>query len=336
MDPGRAGAWEIEPGLWQLRLPLPWDTISSVNAFAIARDDGLMLVDCGSAGDPSHLEALSAAMDAAALRLADVRLLVVTHTHSDHVGLAAWVIAESGCRFLMHPASAHFYDAMREPEAIEAARARRAGREGVPDALLPDFGDVREELEGVLEPVDPDEPLRDGVRLPSTLGDWEVLETPGHAPSHVCLLQRERGVAIVGDLVARAFAPYFDYGYTPDPIGELLASYDRVESIGGIRLGLPGHGRPLEDLTGTIAAHRRGIHQRLDDARAAVAAGPAGAYEVRRRMYGEPASEQTAVWQTTEVLCYLKHLRDAGDVVRDQNATGAYSYRLAGPPRGGP
>ena len=221
MDPERAGAWEIEPGLWQLRLPLPWDTISSVNAFAIARDDGLMLVNCGSAGDPSHLEALSAAMDAAGLRLADVRLLVVTHTHSDHVGLAAWVIAESGCRFLMHPASAHFYDAMREPEAIEAARARRAGREGVPDDLLPGFGDVREELEGVLEPVDPDEPLRDGMRLPSTLGDWEVLETPGHAPSHVCLLQRERGVAIVGDLVARAFAPYFDYGYTPDPIGEL-------------------------------------------------------------------------------------------------------------------
>ena len=172
------------------------------------------------------------------------------------------------------------------------------------------------------------------MRLPSTLGDWEVLETPGHAPSHVCLLQRERGVAIVGDLVARAFAPYFDYGYTPDPIGELLASYDRVESIGGIRLGLPGHGRPLEDLSGTIAAHRHGIHQRLDDARAAVAAGPAGAYEMRRRMYGEPTSDQTAVWQTTEVLCYLKHLRDAGDVVRDQNATGAYSYRLAGAPRG--
>ena len=47
---GRSGEgrrWEIEPGLWQLRLPLPWDTISSVNAFAIARDDGIMLVDAG-------------------------------------------------------------------------------------------------------------------------------------------------------------------------------------------------------------------------------------------------------------------------------------------------
>jgi glyoxylase-like metal-dependent hydrolase (beta-lactamase superfamily II) len=336
VDPERAGAWAIEPGLWQLRLPLPWDTISSVNAFAAERDDGIMLVDCGSAGHASHPRALAAAMAAAGLSVADVRLLAVTHTHSDHVGLAAWVIGESGCRFLMHPASAHFYDAMREPARVEAARERRAGREGVPDARLAAFGDVREELDGVLEAVEPDEHLVDGVRLPSALGDWEVVETPGHAPSHVCLLQRERGIAILGDLVARSFAPYLDYGYSPDPVAELLASYDRVEAIAGLRLALPGHGRPLPDLTRVIEAHRRGIRERVEGARAAVAAGPAGAYEVRRRMFGEPGSGLTEVWQTTEVLCYLKHLRGAGEVVRDESATGAYSYRLARPPGGGP
>ena len=334
MDPERAGAWEIEPGLWQLRMPLPWDTISSVNAFAIARDDGVMLVDCGSAGDPSHRQALAGALAVAGLRPSDVRLLVVTHTHSDHVGLAAWVIEESGCRFLMHPASAHFYDAMREPARIEAARAARAGREGVPGPELSGYGDVREETEGVLAPVEPDEHLVGGMRLPSRLGDWEVVETPGHAPSHVCLVQRDRGLAIVGDLVSRSFAPYLDYGYSPDPVAELLASYDRVGAIDGIRVGLPGHGRPLEDLAGTIEAHRSGIRGRIDDTRAAVSAGPAGAYEMTRRMFGEPTSDQVAVWAMTEVLCYLKHLRDAGAVIRDENAHGAYSYRPAPAQRG--
>ena len=157
-------------------------------------------------------------------------------------------------------------------------------------------------------------------------------ETPGHAPSHVCLLQRARGIAIVGDLVARAFAPYLDYGYSPDPVGELLASYDRIEAVAGIRLALPGHGRPLTDLPEVIEAHRRGLRARVEDARAAVAAGPAGAFEVRRRMFGEAASGQTEVWQTTEVLCYLKHLRDEGAVVRDEDPAGAYRYRLAGAP----
>jgi len=335
VDPERAGAWEIVPGLWQLRMPLPWETISSVNAFAIARDDGVMLVDCGSAGDPTYQAALTAAMAAAGLAVSDVRVLVVTHTHSDHVGLAAWVIRESGCRFLMHPASAHFYEPMRAPERIEAARRARALREGVPAARLADFADVREELEGVMEAVDPDEHLLDGVRLPSLLGDWEVIETPGHAPSHVCLVQRERGLAIVGDLVSRTFAPYLDYGYSPDPVAELLASYDRIEAV-GVRVGLPGHGRPLEDLTGAVQMHRSGIGRRIATARDAVAQGPAGAYEVTRRMFGEPVSNEGAVWSMTEVLCYLKHLRHAGAIVRDENARGAYSYRPAPPSEGGP
>jgi glyoxylase-like metal-dependent hydrolase (beta-lactamase superfamily II) len=329
VDPDAAGAWEVVPGLWQLRLPLPWDTIATVNAFAIALDDGIMLVDCGSAGDPSHRDALLAALDAAGLSLDDVRVLAVTHTHSDHVGLAAWVIARSGCRFLMHPASAHFYDAMREPERIEAARAVRAGREGVPAPELATYADVREETEGVLAPVEPHGLLVDGVRLPSALGDWEVVEAPGHAPSHVCLVQAERGLAIVGDLVSRVFAPYLDYGYSPDPVAELLASYDRVGAIEGIGVGLPGHGRPLTDLPGLLEEHRAGIHARVAQARAAVSEGPAGAYEVTRRMFGEPVSDQVAVWQMTEVLCYLKHLRGADAVVRDEDAHGAYRYRLA-------
>jgi glyoxylase-like metal-dependent hydrolase (beta-lactamase superfamily II) len=338
VDPAGAGAWEIAPGLRQLRLPLPWDTIATVNAFAIDLDDGIMLVDCGSAGDPTHRQALVAALAAAGLSLSDVRLLAVTHAHSDHVGLAAWVIAESGCRFLMHPASAHFYDAMREPARIEAARAARAAREGVPDRELALYGDVREETEGVVAPVEPDGLLVDGVRLPSALGDWEVVETPGHAPSHVCLVQRERGIAILGDLVSRAFAPYLDYGYSPDPVAELLAALDRVAALEGIRVGLPGHGRPLPDVATVIEAHRAGIGGRLDAARAALEPGPAGAYQVTRRMFGEAASDQVAVWRMTEVLCYLKHLREAGAVVRDEAETGTYSYRLepAGGPIGGP
>jgi hypothetical protein len=151
-------------------------------------------------------------------------------------------------------------------------------------------------------------------------------------------VQRERGIAILGDLVSRAFAPYMDYGYSRDPVAELLAAFDRVDGLGGIRVGLPGHGRPLPDVAGVVGEHRAGIHGRVGAAREAVAEGPAGAYEVTSRMFREPVSDQVRVWQMTEVLCYLKHLREAGDVVRDEADTGAYSYRLepAGRPRGGP
>ena len=73
------------------------------------------------------------------------------------------------------------------------------------------------------------------------------LRDPGHAPSHVCLHQRERGLLLSGDhLLGRVL--YYDYGYTPDPAGEFLTSLDvvgearRPADPGGPRAA--GAGRP--------------------------------------------------------------------------------------------
>ena len=323
--PDRARAFPMAPDVWQLRLPLPWDTIRHVNAYAIEDGDVLVLVDCGSAGHPSHRDALTAALADAGYSLADVAVLVATHTHSDHVGLAAWVIEESGCEFRMHPDTAHFYDAMREPARIEAARGRRSRQEGVPEALLEHYRDVREETEGVLEPVEPHRPLAAGERI----GAWEVVETPGHAPSHVCLVERGRRIAILGDLLGPVFAPWYDYGYSPDPIAEFLGSLDRIEEAGPFDLALPGHGRPLEDVPGAIEAHRRGVAERLDATLDAVRAGPAGAYELTARVFPDLPSAEQGVWRMTEVMCCLRHLRLAGAVVRHENGGGLFTYTPA-------
>lgn len=317
IEPARARAFELRPGLWQLRLPLAWPTIPSVNAYAIAQGDGVILVDCGGAGDDSCRRGLEDALGQAGYRVEDVRVLVGTHTHSDHIGLAAWVIERSGATFLMHPDSGHFYDAIRDPQRIADARGHRARQEGVPEALLEHCRDVREETDGALAAVPPDHGLLDGVTIDSALGPWEVLETPGHCPSHVCLLQRDGGLLIVADLVAAAFAPWFDYGYSADPVAEYLASLDRIERLGPVALAAPGHGRPLESLPVAIARHRAGVAERLGATRAAVAAGPAGAFEITRRVMGEPSDDGAFVWPMTEVMAYLKHLRELGEVTRD-------------------
>lgn len=327
VDPSAARCYELAPGLWSFRLPLAWEHISAVNAFAIARDDGIALVDCGTAGHPSCREALRMAIEQTGFKAEDVSVLVGTHTHSDHVGLAKWIKEVSGAEFWMHPATAHFYDGTREPERVKGARERRARQEGVPEDLLSLYGDVREETEGVLAAVPPDRNLVAGTHVSSKLGDWEVIETPGHCPSHVCLVQHDRGLIILGDLVAAAFSPWFDYGYSPDPVAEYLDALDRVAALHPPALALPGHGRPICDLPAAIELHRRGVAERLEQTRAAIAAGPAGACELTRRVFGELDGE-TAVWRMTELVCYLRHLRLADAVVRDEGPDGKFTYRL--------
>jgi glyoxylase-like metal-dependent hydrolase (beta-lactamase superfamily II) len=326
---GHARAYVMAPGIWQLRLPLAWDDVPHVNAYVIEEDDGIVLVDCGSAGHPSLVDALDDAIALTGHAVSDVRLLVGTHTHSDHIGLAAHVIRESGCTFLMHGDTAHFYDAMRDPARIEAARARRATQEGVPVDLLGAFADVREETEGVLAATEPHRGLRDGDRVVTGVGEWTVLETPGHAPSHVCLAHQERRIIILGDLLAPVFSPWFDYGYTPDPVGEFLVSLDRVQAAGPFDLALPGHGRAIEDLPGALELHRRGVIERLQATLDAVRSGPAAAYVIATRVFGEPDTEMDAVWHTTEAICLLCHLRAQGLVVRGEADGGCFTYTPA-------
>ena len=222
---------------------------------------GVTLVDCGTAGDPTCWDALVAGLALTGHGIEDVTDLVVTHAHSDHFGLAARVVAESGCTMWMHPAHEAFTDGTLDPARIYAARERRARAEGVPEDVLDQYADTGEETDFALAPLPPFRELRGGMQIPSGLGPWDVLETPGHSPSHVCLYQPQERLLILGDLVSRVFAPWYDYGYTRRSRGRA----GRRRSISSPRLdvdlALPGHGRPIEDLAEIVDDAPRGDHQ---------------------------------------------------------------------------
>src|SRR5271156_2259725 len=78
----------VLPGLWRLRLPLPWPGIPHCNAWAIAAGSGIVLVDCGM-HEPGSLGQLELALTQVNLRLELVQRLVITHAHSDHWGQSA-------------------------------------------------------------------------------------------------------------------------------------------------------------------------------------------------------------------------------------------------------
>jgi glyoxylase-like metal-dependent hydrolase (beta-lactamase superfamily II) len=221
----------------------------------------------------------------------------------------------------MHPDTGHFYDATRSPELIEAKRRRRAAAEGVPEDVLHFYGDVAEEVDGVLAAVEPTRALREG----DAVGAWQVIETPGHCPTHICLVDGDR--IILGDLLAPVFAPWFDYGYSADPIAEFLGSLDRVAALGPFALALPGHGRVLEDLPAIIEEHRAGVAARLEATVEAIRLGDTNGYAVTRRVFGD-LDPIANVWRLTEIACYLRHLRLTGAITRDERADGRFVYSL--------
>jgi glyoxylase-like metal-dependent hydrolase (beta-lactamase superfamily II) len=306
----------ILPGLWRLRLPLPWPAVPHVNAYAVAAGNGVVLVDTGL-HEPGAMRQLERALDQAGLRIEHVRLLVCTHAHSDHYGLAGPITASAGCELWMHPNHEHMTKATGDPDRALERRLEIARQSGVPAG---DLAALEEERRGqgfgIAEIVWPDRDLLPGVEVPTDLGAWRVHETPGHAPSHVVLHQPERGLLLSGDHLLGRVSLYYDYGYTPDPVGEFLRSLDVVAAL-DVRLVLAGHGRPVRDAPSLVEANRRAVRERLERVRTALAGGARTAFDVVPEVVDRDLPPPLRVgWGLTETLCYLRHLEVRGEASR--------------------
>ncbi len=314
----------VLPGVWRLRLPLPWPGVPHCNAWALAAGDGIVLVDTGM-HEPGSLGHLERALDQVGLKLEHVRLLVCTHAHSDHYGQAAPIIERSGCELWMHPNYAHVELAAQDPDAALERRIEVALQSGVPEEPMRRMAEQRKgQGIGIAELVRPDRELVPGVEVETDLGRWSVHETPGHAPSHVCLFQGDKRLLISGDHLLGRVSTYYDFGYTPDPAGEYLESLAAVDKLDA-RLCLPGHGRTFTDVRGHVDATCAAVTGQIRKVRDVVedAAAPLTAFEAIPLVYGAPVTPLNANWWLSETLAYLRHLEVTGKVERVAGGDGA-------------
>lgn len=307
----------IIPGIWRLRLPLPWSGIPHCNAWIIdAPGGGHIMVDCGLHTDTSE-QLLRDALGQIGKRLEDTKLLICTHAHIDHYGEAATVVDAAGCELWMHHNHAHGTTSLTDPERALEQHVTIARESGVPEELLQHYRDANSEkpTRDIAGLVQPDRELVEGLEIETAVGTWRVVETPGHAPSHVSLYQPQRRILLAGDHILGRVALYYDYGWTEDPVAEYLESLDKVEALGA-RLCLPGHGKSFTDVGGHIEAHRETALGRLDRVEDVVRAqGPATAIELIPEIYGMTLSKENAGWLISETMCYLRHLERKGVVV---------------------
>jgi glyoxylase-like metal-dependent hydrolase (beta-lactamase superfamily II) len=245
-----------------------------------------------------------------------VKLVVCTHSHSDHYGLAASICAETGCELWMHPNWEHIRLQADDPQAALEARLEVGRMSGVPMAALDRYRKGGPKPEDLIDAIRiPDRELVPGVEVETDVGTWSVIETPGHAPSHVCLHQADRRLLVSGDHLLGRTALFFDYGHTPDPIGEYLKSLDRIEPL-PVDLCLPGHGKPFRDPAVKIAAAREQAGELLDRVRGQLTEGTEPtAYEIVEGIVGrENLNPGTAGFMLQIVLACLDHLAILGEV----------------------
>ena len=149
-----------------------------------------------------------------------------------------------------------------------------------------------------------------------TAGDLavHVIATPGHSSDSVCFLLPDEGSLLTGDTVLGRGTTVVAW---PDGrLSEYLVSLARLRDLAerqGIERILPGHGPILDAPAEILTAYLDHRIARLDDIRAAVAAGAGSTAEVVALVYVNTPRE---LWPAAElsVRAQLQHLRDAGEI----------------------
>jgi glyoxylase-like metal-dependent hydrolase (beta-lactamase superfamily II) len=209
---------------------------SSINAYLVEEAGQVTIVDAGIAG---LYRDLPRELDAMGRSISDVRALILTHGHSDHVGFAERLRTERGI-----PVSVHEADA-----ALARGEVPNPARGFGPTKLAPLLGFLwYSTLRGGLRTrhVGEVSTFGDGATL-NVPGSPRVILTPGHTPGSAALHFASHNALLVGDAFATYAVTTGARGpriapFTADAV-QALESLARIEDLAA-DIALPGHGDP--------------------------------------------------------------------------------------------
>jgi glyoxylase-like metal-dependent hydrolase (beta-lactamase superfamily II) len=309
-------------GIHCLAIPTPF-AVGRVNAYLI-EDRPLTLIDSGP-NSAKALDELEQALAARGHAIEDLELLVVTHQHIDHFGLAAILARRSGAQVAALRGLDRRLANFREDTELED---RFAGRimlsHGVPSDVVTALRAVSASFRAWGCTVEVTRTLTAGEDLVLRDRTLRVLHRPGHSPSDTVFWDERRALLFAGDhllghissnpLLARPLEAEGDYeGPRPQALVTYLASLERTRAM-ELELVLPGHGAPVTDHVALIAERVRLHERRAERIHRLIAQQPRSAYEMAHEMWGNVAVTQ-AYLTISEVLGHVDLLLNASRAV---------------------
>ena len=207
------------------------------NTYLVEADNGLVLVDTGLPGSEKRiLEAIGKL----GRKPEDVKLVLLTHRHLDHIGSAAAMKKETSATLVSHPFEKPYVAGtlvIITPKAwsLYGKVARR---------VLAVAASTKKLLRlNKYQPVHVDEAADEESVLDDVGLDGSIVWTPGHTKGSVSLFLNKSKVAIVGDLLRGKGRRLVEPMFMENP-SQTTASVQRIIDLHPMIL-CPGHGKPL-------------------------------------------------------------------------------------------
>ena len=321
----RALAEAAAAGIHRLAIPTPF-MVGRVNAYLI-EDSPLTLFDSGP-NSAKALDELEQQLNAHGHAVEDIELLIVSHQHMDHFGLASILARRSGAEVAaIEPLAGYLAAYGRETDLDDAFAEGIMLRHGIPREVVTALRAVSAGFRAWGSAVEVTRPLADGSELVLAGRTLRVLHRPGHSPSDTVFYDEQRSTLLAADhLIAHISSnPLLarPLGGEPDPDGPrpqalltYMASLERTREM-DLELVLSGHGRPVSDHVALIDERFRMHNRRADRIHGLIAIQPRTAHEIAQELWGNVAVTQ-AYLTLSEVLGHVDLLLRDGRAVEEE------------------
>jgi glyoxylase-like metal-dependent hydrolase (beta-lactamase superfamily II) len=313
---------DLPPGVASITLPTPF-AIGAVNVYLLDGDP-LTLVDPGPRV-PEARAGLEEGLARHGRRVEDVELVLLTHQHHDHVGLAEEVRERSGARVAaIEPLARFLADFDASMDADDAYAVAIMHRHGVEPETAARLNSLSRSWRGVGGGVAVDTVLAEGEVVRAGGRDLRVHRRPGHSPTDTVFHDERDGLLIGGDHLLEHVSSnpvvHCPIG-EPDPAGapagadrpqplvDYLASFARTREQ-EVSVVAPGHGVPFAGHRELIA-QRESMHRTRAERILERIHGEVTAADIAREMWGRIPMSQ-AFLALSEVLGHVDLLAADG------------------------
>jgi glyoxylase-like metal-dependent hydrolase (beta-lactamase superfamily II) len=326
---------EILPGIFLMPLTLSGFTPDSVNMYVIQTSEGLISIDTGW-DSPQAMESMQKQLGEIGATFSDIKKVLVTHCHIDHLGMVTGLKKNYGTQYWLH---------YKDFELIKKRYSKVDNFITLTDAFLLKHGipvsellppEIQLPVPHNLYNTQPDFLFHGGEEIQVGEYNLRVINTPGHTLGHVSFYEPDKKFIFSGDMLLPTIATNaaIHVQHIENPLKQYMDSLLTLKAL-DIELVLPGHEYPysnpdlrIEELIKHDREKTEEIRRIFSDCQAKTA------YEISRSL---AISTKTGLsnwhkmlgWErrfaVLQSVAYLEALKYAGEL-KQENRNGVFYY----------
>ena len=201
------------------------------------------MIDCGVNGE-KYFSLLKNYLMEEKIELNEIKLLIGTHMHSDHIGLSG-SLRNEGIPFALYKNSVDFLNEYNDWSLRFKDLFIYSKKEGAPKSFLSDIQSITTPTYAgnVKKPY----VLLDEGKIKNINRDLSVIFTPGHDQSEISIHDSKSKVIFSGDHILPRITPFIPtIDSESNLLNDFIISLEKIESIEHETIA-PGHGKIIDE-----------------------------------------------------------------------------------------